>query len=251
MTCDIAAITHAIFDLDDFLETVVFGEPPATWLARRTLADLADWAQAGSASAQLLLRQTLRSDALQVGSVAVDAVPDINDADLAGMLFGDDAARFIAQPTWRARPRETTALSRQSEHPLIRSLGDGCGHGIGARLAARLVELADLPDRMTAIVETTKGERGADDAVNGPNSGIGIARSEAARGRLIHGVEVQDGLVKRYLILAPTEWNFHPQGAAAQALALIAGSGRRDARGLADLMITAFDPCVEYSLTVH
>ena len=83
------------------------------------------------------------------------------------------------------------------------------------------------------------------------DGGIGIAHSEAARGRLIHGVEVQDGLVKRYLILAPTEWNFHPRGAAAQALALIAGSGRSDARGLADLMITAFDPCVEYSLAVH
>ena len=57
--------------------------------------------------------------------------------------------------------------------------------------------------------------------------------------------------MERYLIVAPTEWNFHPEGAAAQALALIAGSGRSDARGLADLMITAFDPCVEYSLAVH
>ena len=51
--------------------------------------------------------------------------------------------------------------------------------------------------------------------------------------------------------MAPTEWNFHPAGAAAKALSLIAGSGRRDARDLADLMIAAFDPCVEYSLAVH
>jgi uptake hydrogenase large subunit len=249
--CDIAAIRRAIADLGNLLETVVFGEPPETWLARSTLADLADWAHAGNSPAQRLLRQMLRSDSLEVGSVAVDAMPDIDDADLAGMLFGDAAERFIAEPTWQARPRETTALSRQSEHPLIRSLGDGRGHGIGARLAARLVELAGLPDRMTDIIATANIDHGVNDEVNSGNVGIGIARSEAARGRLIHGVEVQRGLVKRYLILAPTAWNFHPQGPAAQALALIAGSGRSDARDLADLMITAFDPCVEYNLTVH
>ena len=104
---------------------------------------------------------------------------------------------------------------------------------------------------MIDIIETAKAEHGGDDTVNSGKVGIGIARTEAARGRLVHGVEILDGLVRRYLILAPTEWNFHPQGAAAQALALIAGSGRSDARGLADLMIIAFDPCVEYSLTVH
>lgn len=249
--CDVAAVESAIADLGDLLETVVFGEPAQAWLARRTLADLEDWALAGQLPAQLLLRQTLRSDALQIGSVAIDAVPEIDDAELADMLFGEDAEQFIALPTWEGRPRETTALSRQVWHPLIQVLGDGQGHGIGARLIARLVELAGLPGRMTAVIAASGAGIGGADVASAGAGGIGIARSEAARGQLIHGVEVEDGLVKRYLILAPTEWNFHPRGAAAQALALIAGSGRRDARNLADLMITAFDPCVEYNLAVH
>lgn len=249
--CDVAAIESAVADLGDLLETVVFGEPPDTWLARSTLADLGDWAHAGRLPAQLLLQRTLRSAALQIGSVSIDAVPDIDDVDLASMLFGENAEQFIALPTWEGRPRETTALSRQARHPLIQALGDGREHGIGARLVARLVELAGLPDRMTDLGEAGSLGSEGDEAVDACGDGIGIARSEAARGRLIHGVEIQRGLVKRYLIVAPTEWNFHPEGAAARALAQIAGSGRSDARGLADLMITAFDPCVEYSLAVH
>jgi uptake hydrogenase large subunit len=166
------------------------------------------------------------------------------------MLFGEYAEQFIALPTWEGRPRETTALSRQAWHPLIQTLGGGQGHGIGARLIARLVELAGLPDRMTVLIEANGGSDG-NETVDESGNGIGIACSEAARGRLIHGVEVRRGLVERYFIVAPTEWNFHPEGAAAQALSLIAGSGRRDARDLANLMITAFDPCVEYSLAVH
>ncbi|MGB9116086.1 MAG: nickel-dependent hydrogenase large subunit [Bradyrhizobium sp.] len=251
ITCDIAAVEAAVADLSDLLEAAVFGEPAETWLTRSTLADLGDWAHAGKLPAQLLLQRTLRSGAMQIGSVSIDAVPDIDDADLAGMLFGEDAEQFIALPTWEGRPRETTALSRQAWHPLIQVLGDGRGHGIGARLAARLVELAGLPDRMTALIEAANTGSEGGEAVDACGDGVGIARSEAARGRLIHGVEIQHGLVERYLIVAPTEWNFHPEGAAARALALIAGSGRSDARGLADLMITAFDPCVEYSLAVH
>lgn len=251
ITCDLAPIESAVADLGELLETAVFGEPAETWLTRNMLADLRDWANVGRLPAQLLLQQILRSDALQVGSVSIDAVPDIDDAALAGMLFGEDAEQFIALPTWEGRPRETTALSRQAWHPLIQVLGDGRGHGIGARLIARLVELAGLPDRMTAIIETADSGSEDEEAVDACGDGIGIARSEAARGRLIHGIEIQRGLVERYLIVAPTEWNFHPEGAAVRALELIAGSGRSDARGLADLMITAFDPCVEYSLAVH
>jgi Ni,Fe-hydrogenase I large subunit len=251
IACDIASIGSAIADLGDLLEAVVFGEPAQTWLARSTLADLGDWARAGTLPAQLLLQQTLRADALQIGSVSIDAVPDIDVADLVDTLFGGAAAQFIALPTWDGRPRETTALSRQAGHPLVQALGDRHGHGIGARLIARLVELAGLPGRMTAVVEAISGEREGDEAVDGSGNGVGIACSEAARGRLIHGVEVRHGLVEHYSIVAPTEWNFHPAGAAAKALSLIAGSGRRDARDLADLMIGAFDPCVEYSLAVH
>jgi hypothetical protein len=46
-------------------------------------------------------------------------------------------------------------------------------------------------------------------------------------------------------VLAPTEWNFHPQGALAQALSALRGD---DAAAQAARAAVAFDPCVEFSV---
>jgi coenzyme F420-reducing hydrogenase alpha subunit len=246
---DRAALAGAVEALRNLLENVVFGEPAQIWLRRGSRSDLAGWARAGRLPAQLLLRAILQSGAAQVGAVSIDAMPDIADTDLGGLLFGEAAEQFVARPTWDGRPRETTALSRQFGHPLIDVLGGTDGYGIGARLAARLVELAALPDRIAALMDATATDGGG--VPEACRDGIGMVRSETARGQLIHGVEIHGGLVQRYVIVAPTEWNFHPAGAAARTLGLIASSGRDDARELADLMITAFDPCVDYNLTVH
>jgi hypothetical protein len=56
-----------------------------------------------------------------------------------------------------------------------------------------------------------------------------------------------------YRILAPTEWNFHPAGVVAMALADIAAAeglstAEREARSR--MVITAVDPCVDYRLSV-
>jgi hypothetical protein len=45
-------------------------------------------------------------------------------------------------------------------------------------------------------------------------------------------------------VLAPTEWNFHPQGALALALAARAPQDV----GAAQTLAAAFDPCVECSV---
>ena len=81
--------------------------------------------------------------------------------------------------------------------------------------------------------------------------GIGVAQIEAARGRLVHAVEMAGDTVRRYRILAPTEWNFHPEGAAAHGLAKIAASGAGDCADLARLFVTAVDPCVGVDVRVH
>ncbi len=80
----------------------------------------------------------------------------------------------------------------------------------------------------------------------------GVGSAEAARGLLVHRVTIINGRVEQYQILAPTEWNFHPQGVVAQGLTAIAGSGAEGAEleRLARLYITAVDPCVDYKLYV-
>ena len=78
----------------------------------------------------------------------------------------------------------------------------------------------------------------------------GLAWVEMARGLLVHWLCVDaQGRVERYGVLAPTEWNFHPQGAAAQVLrALDAKQPAPQLAAAAAVLVAAFDPCVDYEL---
>ena len=80
---------------------------------------------------------------------------------------------------------------------------------------------------------------------------MGIGQVEAARGRLVHCVELERGVVKHYQILAPTEWNFHPLGVVARGLETLTTKNEILLRKQADLLINAIDPCVGYDITVH
>jgi Ni,Fe-hydrogenase I large subunit len=61
---------------------------------------------------------------------------------------------------------------------------------------------------------------------------------------LLHRATVTEVHVTGYQIVAPTEWNFHPQGALARGLE---GAAATDAMALerdARLVVQALDPCV-------
>lgn len=75
--------------------------------------------------------------------------------------------------------------------------------------------------------------------------GQAIAWCEMARGLLLHWLQLDgEGAVAQYRVRAPTEWNFHPQGALALALAACAPQDVVAAQTLA----AAFAPCVECSV---
>ncbi|KAB2920499.1 MAG: Ni,Fe-hydrogenase I large subunit [Hyphomicrobiaceae bacterium] len=246
------ALTNTLGDLEMLLEAEVFAGPAAQWLDRASLDDLLAWSNGAATPAQRLLHRGLEEGWWASGSIEVDPLPEIDRVCLAGPLLAEDADAFTRLPTWNGRPRETTPLVRQAEHPLVQACRDGAGFGLGARLAARLVELAALPGRMAALAATLTTEEAASSSV-GRTAGNGraIVQTEAARGRLAHAIEIDRGIVTRYRILAPTEWNFHPSGSAARGLAKLACASTGDTRRLAELMITALDPCVGYELKVQ
>ncbi|WP_066709513.1 hypothetical protein [Curvibacter delicatus] len=82
--------------------------------------------------------------------------------------------------------------------------------------------------------------------------GWALGWAEMARGVLVHLVRLRGGetgqVVERCEVVAPTEWNFHPRGVAAQALATIAEEGGQEMPGRIALMMTALDPCVDYDI---
>jgi Ni,Fe-hydrogenase I large subunit len=82
-------------------------------------------------------------------------------------------------------------------------------------------------------------------------TGTGIGLAETARGLLVHQAQVAaDGRVERYRVVAPTEWNFHPDGALARGLVdrqvMDGAAARRDAT----LLAQALDPCVAFTVEV-
>jgi coenzyme F420-reducing hydrogenase alpha subunit len=129
---------------------------------------------------------------------------------------------------------------------LIGSLRQDFGNGLLTRLAARLAELASLPGRIGALLDGLAP--GAPALAPEAPTGRGLAQVEAARGRLIHWVRLERGMVRDHRILAPTEWNFHPCGVLPSGLRTLPAD--EDLPRLARLLVDAVDPCVECRIEV-
>lgn len=229
------------------LERAVLGQPLEDWLARGEGDGLDPWlAEGRTATARRMAR--LWHDDWGASSVALMPseirVPALQE--LAPALRAERA--FPRYPTWQGAPRETGALARQQAHPLIRPLLAARGGTVAVRWLARLVELVEMVLELERLSDDG-GPRGKVGSV-GLGSDTGLAWVENARGLLIHLVEAHAERVARYVIVAPTEWNFHPEGAFVGALA---GAEMPDAAALdrrARLLAQALDPCVAYRIEV-
>lgn len=247
---DSARLDHAVSELTAVLGEAVFGELPEEWLSRRDIEDLAFWARRNETLAQTIFEYLVQTGMASAGAAEIAPLPQIQPSDLQHVLLGENADTFAARPQWDGLPRETTPLSRLINNSLIESIKDKHGYGLLARLTACLLELAKIPGQMSALAASLEQEQDEHAANGVRDHGAGVGFAEGARGRLAHAVEIADGVIRRYRVLAPAEWNFHPQGAAARGLADIAVSppGRRAA--LARLFITAVDPCASYELSL-
>lgn len=240
----------AIAKLSALLEQAIFGEDLDRWQAKSSLQELEQWARAGQTLPQRLLCQLFDDDLSTAGSAQITTLPLLDPASLAERIFAEDAEQFIAQPDWEGLPRETSPLTRSADHPLVGALKTDKGFGLVARLVACLSELSRIPAQLLDILDTLdEGTLLKDQPVRA--SGVGVGQVEAARGRLVHAVELAGEHVRRYRILAPTEWNFHPEGAAARSLARIAEHGGEHCADVARLFVTAVDPCVGADVRVH
>lgn len=212
------------------------------------------WAEAGRSPAARLFRWALETGIADFGRSDVEVLPVLGPSDLSAVLSADEDGEFIARPSWQGRVYETGPLARMRDYPLVAELFERYGNGLLTRLAGRFVELLELPEHIMPELRNLPGtlqgmEPSALDMADG--TGVGLAVVEAARGRLVHRVEAVAGKVARYQILAPTEWNFHPDGALVRGLL---GARVEDAaifRRHASLLVAALDPCVAYEVKVQ
>ncbi|MDQ6977213.1 MAG: nickel-dependent hydrogenase large subunit, partial [Ghiorsea sp.] len=155
---------------------------------------------------------------------------------------------FMKQPTLDGEACESTPYARQKAHPLIVELEQNYGLGLLVRFTAVLLDLAktylDLEKALMQF-EPKCDVKG----VALEHTGFGVV--EAARGRLLHRVVLNDeNKIETYQIVAPTEWNFHPDGVLKNALETLQGD-EASIEQQAKLLIHAMDPCVKFNLEIN
>jgi hypothetical protein len=249
-------IEDAALELASVVSDALFGDSPRRWLSQvADAATLAGWAAEAPAPAARLARVLGTAGLGSLGRNDIAALPALPLTALLDRLSARDADTFVAEPTWSSHPCETTPFARCRRRPLVASLAYRHGNGVLPRLAALLVESAEGLCALSG--EAVPGPALAATAASAPGdcdgARVGIAVVEAARGSLVHCLEAVDARVQRYRIVAPTEWNFHPNGVVAAGLrgADFADSlDDEDLRRRAALFITAVDPCVAYRLSL-
>lgn len=224
--------------LGAWLEQQVLGMPVARWLQgcqQNPGKWLLQWAhETPTTTAQLLLGAWPLAGAwpLPPQALELDAGGEVL-RQLAQSMRAD--AGFTSQPRLGGRCQETGCWSRAGAQALAVT-------DVWTRLAARVHDLARLAQ------DTGCGWLRAGAQALG--AGEAVAWCEMSRGVLVHWLRMDSaGGIERYGVLAPTEWNFHPQGVVAQTLRQLPGTvAPQDIGPAVDLLVAAFDPCVDHEL---
>lgn len=230
---DLGALQAAAAALPGWLGRRLFGRDPVEWLVgwRDGGGDwLADWCAGHDHPATRWL-DAVRDDARRIAwpcePLPVAAADEGTLRRLAVEI--DTRAGFAERPLWNGAPAETGPWTRRAESDRVATAWD--------RLGSRLADLARIAcGRMPAIGSLAVAD------------GEGLAWTEMSRGLLMHWVRLAPGerdpgtaRADRYRVVAPTEWNFHPDGAFSR---WVAGAGL-DARALR-LATATLDPCVGF-----
>lgn len=169
----------------------------------------------------------------------------------------DDAYSWCKAPRLDGSVMEVGALARQliDGQPLVKNLIEESGGNVRNRVVARLLEVVRVLPMMEQWVKALRpGEPFCvEDAI--PNDAEGMGMVEAARGGLGHWLNIRNGKIHNYQIVAPTTWNFSPRDAKGQPGALeqaLIGApvknGETDPISVQHI-VRSFDPCMV--CTVH
>ncbi|MEO8120583.1 MAG: hypothetical protein ABI606_14850 [Rhodoferax sp.] len=232
--------------LQQWLGTHLLGMPTQAWLSQWE-QDPTAWLRAWTEDSPGWLAGLLRQ-ARPLADRAAPAAPflRVHTSEAGLRVLADCLVRqpgFTRQPLWRGQCAETGPWTR------LRQATPEVINTPWLRLGSRLAELVRLalPDE--------PGRSGASWLTIGSMATArreGLAWVEMARGLLVHHVQLDgpgdDARVASCQVLAPTEWNFHPQGAVAQALEQLTTPSMSGVCREVDLLFSAYDPCVKHEI---
>lgn len=245
-TPDLSAWEAFSFELEEAIGANILGMPAAAWHRTITLDQISRWLHAAQTPTARMLLKLWNGKGLW-GNGGVPLMPEASrEQVLNNLLPGLEAdPDFPLHPRWRGGAMETGALARVRDHVFMVGLLQRDGATVLARLLARLVELVELVQRLrepspAAVIESAA-----------PAPRVGLAWIQTARGLLLHRAELDEaGRILDYRIVAPTEWNFHPDGPCICGLAGRSAATAEEARGCTELLMQALDPCVAYQIDI-
>ncbi|OIN94025.1 MAG: hypothetical protein AUJ20_02100 [Comamonadaceae bacterium CG1_02_60_18] len=258
---DEALAWRLLAQLNDWLANRVLQQASDAWLAQHRAPDaLAAWCHT---HARDLLPARCLDDGLQHSTALAQSAPALSLLDqnparqqdrlLALVRQMQHEPDFCQYPTWHGQSAEngpwtrlrhattpTTSATLPAVPPVTPPLAPVATQStLEQRLASRWFELLELSQTTPESLAQGPAPLRSGVLVTGP--GQALAWCEMARGLLLHWAHcAADGSVIDYKVIAPTEWNFHPQGTLGQALAVLSSTDSDTARRLA----AVFDPCV-------
>lgn len=200
------------------------------------------WWPAGSWADGVVRRAEAASGDVHLSADPLGAADD--EAVIAALAA--DPTGFAAVPRLGTRRPETGPLARA----LARS-GGGGSDGRG-RLEVRLGEIVRAGHALEAGAEARRRESGDWLRAETLEARTGYAAVESPRGRLHHLVRLDPaGRVAAYAVLAPTEWNFGPDGPFVATVMANRVTADEAGRARVERIAADFDPCVGFAVTVE
>lgn len=140
----------------------------------------------------------------------------LHESDFSGKYSWAKAPRYMghaaeAGPLSRCiMAGNPNLLSHQNQDPLFLDVMQHHGPSVFTRSLARLHEAARLYEYINEWLTQIALD---DEFYIKPQErdGKGWGATEAARGALAHWVEIENGVIKNYQVMAPTTWNVGPQ----------------------------------------
>lgn len=222
-------------------ESDCLGIPVAEWSVLDSYHLLQTWIRKTHSPVAQLLGKLDELEHGRHGSSSIRLLPAWTATEANQACGGRWDTAFSARPDWLGETAETGAWSYFEDNRLL--------HDVWQQ--SRSKALTRLLSRVMDVIEMASGRAAPRMDVASPVAGEGIAVVRTARGLLIHHVCLAAELVVGYVIVAPTEWNFHPGGAYTQDML---GLKERDAeylQQLANIAALSLDPCVAYEVEVR